>query len=54
MKIRYFVWFDYVEDKLWWKHNVRTDEVEQVFRYHPKFFLVEKGNIEGEHIYNAL
>lgn len=43
-----------VIDKLLWKHNVETDEVEEVFRRSPRYRFIERGDIEGEDLYAAL
>ena len=54
MRIRYIVWLDYVKDKILWKHEVRTEEVVQVFLNKPYFYRKERGRVEGEDLYNAL
>ncbi|MEK7251398.1 MAG: BrnT family toxin [Bacteroidota bacterium] len=54
MEIRDIVWLDYVEDKLWWKHNVQRDEVKEVLRSRPKFTRKQRGDVHGEDMYNAL
>lgn len=54
MKIRFIIWLDYVKDKLKWKHSIETSKVIQVLLNKPRFFLKEKGKVEGEHLYNAL
>ncbi len=42
------------EEKLERKHNVRGYEVEEVLLGASRFYLAEKGNIEGEDVYRAL
>jgi hypothetical protein len=37
MKITGVIWLRNIVDKLSWKHNVRTDEVEEVFALSPYF-----------------
>ena len=54
MVIEGFIWLDWVVDKLWFKHKITIEEVEEVFRNRPKFLKKEKGRVEGEHVYNAL
>ena len=39
--------------KLLWKHNITTDEVEEVFVNKPRYKSQEKGNIRGEDLYTA-
>ena len=48
------VWLDSIVDKLAWKHNVMTSEVEDVLTSRCRIFKKEKGKVEGEHLYNAL
>jgi uncharacterized DUF497 family protein len=43
-----------VVDKLISKHQVETDEVEEVLSGKPKIRFVEKGEREGEDVYLAL
>lgn len=54
MNIRGFIWREETIDKLDWKHNITTYEVEEVFERKPKFLRKEKGKVEGEDLYNAL
>jgi hypothetical protein len=48
------IWLDTIVDKLAWKHNVLTKEVEEVLTGHCRIFKKEAGKVEGEHLYNAL
>lgn len=48
------IWLDTIVEKLAWKHNVLTSEVEEVLSGHCRIFKKEKGRVEGEHLYNAL
>jgi len=48
------VWLDSIVDKLIWKHNVTTSEVEELLTGQCRIFKKEKGKIEGEDLYNAL
>jgi uncharacterized DUF497 family protein len=54
MKIDGFIWQREIVNKLKWKHNLTTDEVEEVFQGKPKFLKKENGKVEGEDLYNAL
>ncbi|MCJ7435833.1 MAG: BrnT family toxin [Anaerolineales bacterium] len=54
MKIAGLVWLRNIVDKLAWKHNVTTDEVEEVFNLAPRYRFIEQGNVDGENLYAAL
>ena len=54
MKIKGFIWFQEILEKLERKHHVRQEEVREVFASRPKFRLVEKGHHAGENVYAAL
>jgi uncharacterized DUF497 family protein len=41
-------------EKLAWKHNVLTSDVEEILSGNCRIFKKEKGKVEGEHLYNAL
>ena len=54
MKLTGIVWLRDVVEKLSWKHDVATEEVEELLTGQPRFRFIEKGNIEGEHLYAAM
>ena len=54
MKITGLIWFSSIIEKLELKHNVKQDEVKEVFASHPQFRFVEKGHRSGENVYAAL
>ena len=54
MKIKGFIWFEEIIEKLERKHRVRQEEVREVFAHRPKFRFVEKGHHSGENVYAAL
>ena len=54
MKIEGIIWLREVVDKLWLKHHVEIEEVEEVLLDRPKFRLVEKGKRKDENVYLAL
>jgi len=54
MNIRGFIWQEEIIDKLDRKHNIKPDEVEEVFKGKPKFLRKEKGKVESEELYNVL
>jgi uncharacterized DUF497 family protein len=48
------IWLDAIVEKLIWKHQVLTSEVEEVLRGRCRIFRKETGRVEGENLYNAL
>ena len=54
MKIEEIIWLREVVDKLWSKHRVSQDEVEEVLASGPKIRFVEKGDRKGENVYEGL
>lgn len=54
MRICEIVWLDVIVDKIAIKHQVATEEVEEVFDSKPQFRFVEKGKRLGEDLYLAL
>ena len=54
MKIQRIIWLDEIVDKLATKHNVRQNEVVEVFLNQPYFRFLEKGHRSGENVYAAL
>lgn len=48
------IWLDAIIEKLIWKHQVLTSEVEEVLASQCRIFKKESGKVEGEHLYNAL
>ncbi|MGB7925011.1 MAG: BrnT family toxin [Pyrinomonadaceae bacterium] len=54
MKIADIIWLTRFVDKIERKHNVSTDEVEQVFENHVLAQLIERGDVIGEHLYRAI
>ncbi len=53
MKVTGLIWLRGVIDKLASKHNVSTDEVEEVFEHVPRYRFIEIGDVEGEDVYAA-
>ncbi len=47
MKIVEFLWKEQFVEKLERKHQVLTDEVEEVFRNAPRFNFIAKGQVAG-------
>ena len=42
MRITRIIWLHDVVEKLAWKHNVSTDEVEEMLRNRPRFRLINR------------
>ena len=53
MKIANVIWLDAFAEKLAVKHQVTTQEAEEVLLNSPHILWVEKGRIKGEHVYAA-
>jgi len=53
VKIESVIWRDEFADKLAIKHNVTTQEAEEVLCENPHIRRAAKGNIKGEHVYAA-
>lgn len=54
MKIDGVIWLRDIVDKLAWKHQVDTEEVEEVLNNQPKIRFVKQGERKGEDVYMAL
>ena len=54
MIIEGIIWLNQIVDKLAFKHQVETYEVEEVLDGKSKFRFVEKGDRKGENVYMAL
>ena len=54
MKLTGIIWLREVVDKLAWKHNVTTDEVEEALAAARRFRFIEIGDVEGEDLYAAM
>ena len=49
-----FIWLPDIEDKLFSKHQVTTDEAEDAFFNRPLYRFVETGKRPGEDVYSVL
>lgn len=54
MEIRDIVWIDVFVDKIWIKHHVSIEEVEEVLQSSPKVRFIEEGDVSGEDMYAAM
>ena len=53
MRVQRIIWLPEIEDKLYRKHQVLVEEVEEVLFDKPRIRFVEKGHREGEDLYAA-
>jgi uncharacterized DUF497 family protein len=53
MRIDDIVWLPRIVEKLESKHDLTADEVEAVLSMRPRIRLIERGSVEGEHLYSA-
>lgn len=54
MRIDDIVWLPQFVDKLTWKHQVSSEEVEEVLLFgNPRYRKVQKGHVPGESLYAA-
>lgn len=53
MRLYEIIWKDRFVEKIARKHNVTTDEVEEVLFSSPHVRLAEKGRVKGENLYAA-
>lgn len=54
MRLTGVIWLRDVVDKLLWKHNVTTDEVEEVLGGASCYRFIERGDVAGEDLYAAM
>ena len=53
MRITGIIWLRKIVDKIEAKHHITQDEVEEVFVNNPQYRFLERGKIEGDHVYSA-
>jgi hypothetical protein len=54
VEVREVIWLDAFVEKLWRKHRVRIDEVEEVFSGRPRVRKMTRGDVAGEDVYSAM
>ena len=54
MKITGVIWLREVVDKLAWKHQVTTEEVEEALAVARRFRFIETGDVAGEDLYATM
>ena len=54
MKITEIIWLEDIVEKLILKHNVKEQEVIEVFKNRPNVRFIEKGHHKAENVYAAL
>ncbi len=53
MRVTRVIWLPEIEDKLWQKHAVHVEEIEEVLFDDPRVRFVERGHREDEDMYAA-
>jgi uncharacterized DUF497 family protein len=54
VEVREIIWLDIFVEKLWRKHRVRVEEVEEILLGQPRVRRVARGNVAGEDVYPAM
>ena len=54
MKVTGLIWLREVVDKLAWKHQLTTEEVDEAMAAARRFRFIELGDVEGEDLYAAM
>jgi len=54
VEVREVIWLDAFVEKLWRKHRVDIDEVEEVLYGRPQVRKVTRGDVAGEDVYSAM
>ena len=54
MEVREIIWLDTFVEKLWRKHHVRIEEVEEILSGRLRVRRVARGNVAGEDVYSAM
>lgn len=54
MEIQDIIWLDVFVEKIWRKHRVLTEEVEEALYGSPAIRFIEKGDVKGENVYAAM
>jgi uncharacterized DUF497 family protein len=54
VEVREIIWLDVFVEKLWRKHRVHVEEVEEILLGQPRVRRVARGNVAGEDVYSAM
>jgi len=54
LEIENIIWLDVFTEKLWRRHRVSTEEVEEALHSSTRIRFIEKGDVKGEDVYAAL
>lgn len=54
LEVREIIWLDLFVEKIWRKHHVSVDEVEEVFSRRPQVRRLARGDVAGEDVYSAM
>ena len=52
--IQDIIWIDVFIEKIWKKHHVTIEEVEDMLDASPMIRYIEKGDVKGEDVYAAM
>ncbi|NOT55561.1 MAG: BrnT family toxin [Deltaproteobacteria bacterium] len=53
MEVQSIIWLDVFVEKIWRKHHVHMEEVEEVLYGSPRIRRVARGDVAGEDVYSA-
>jgi len=54
LEFQEIIWIDDFVEKIWRKHRLLTQEVEESLSNSPKIRFIEKGDVRGEDVYAAM
>ena len=54
MRVTGIIWLREVVDKLAWKHQVTTEEVDEAMAAARRFRFIKTGDVDGEDLYAAM
>jgi len=54
VEVREIIWLDVFVEKLWRKHRVQVEEVEEVLAGRPQVRRLARGDVAGEDVYSAM
>lgn len=54
VEVREVIWLDAFVEKLWRKHHVSVDDVEEVLSSRPQVRRVARGDVAGEDVYSVM
>ena len=54
MNVREIIWLEGFVEKIWQKHRVGINDVEEVLHGRPRVRRVARGDVAGENVYSAM